>query len=64
MDGMAGAHLDPAVMAAVHRALPELARTVELLEFTWPKAGDEGMGSVADAASGLSERDRDAAATA
>jgi putative two-component system response regulator len=64
MDGMAGAHLDPAVVAALHRALPELARTVELLEFTWPKAGDEGMGSVSEAASGLSDRDRDAAATA
>lgn len=58
MDGMAGAHLDPAVMAAVHRALPELERTIDELRTTWPKAGDEGMGSIAEAASGLSERDQ------
>jgi len=58
MDGMAGAHLDPAVMAAVHRALPELERTIDELRSTWPKAGDEGMGSIAEAASGLSERDQ------
>ncbi len=61
MDAMAGAHLDPEVTAALHRALPELERTVELLEFTWPKAGDEGMGSLSEAATGLSARDRDAA---
>jgi len=61
MDGMAGAHLDPAIMAAVHRALPELERTIDELKDTWPKAGDEGMGSLAEAASaGLSERDRKA----
>jgi putative nucleotidyltransferase with HDIG domain len=59
MDGMAGSHLDPAVMAAVHRALPELERTIEELKSTWPKAGDEGMGSISEAASGaLSERDQ------
>lgn len=58
MDGMAGDHLDPAIVAAVHRALPELAQTVDELKDTWPKAGDEGMGSLAEAASGLSERDR------
>ena len=64
MDGMAGAHLDPAVMHAVHRALPELEKTVDELKSTWPKAGDEGMGSIAEAASGgLSERDRTEAAT-
>ncbi|HEY8828975.1 MAG TPA: HD domain-containing phosphohydrolase [Candidatus Limnocylindria bacterium] len=61
MDGMAGDHLDPAIIAAVHRALPELERTVAELKDTWPKAGDEGMGSLAEAASGgLSERDRKA----
>ncbi len=61
MDGMAGDHLDPAIMAAVHRALPELERTIEELKDTWPKAGDEGMGSLAEAATGgLSERDRKA----
>jgi len=59
IDGMAGDHLDPAIVAAVHRALPELERTVDELKDTWPKAGDEGMGSLAEAASGgVSERDR------
>lgn len=59
MDGMAGEHLDPAIVAAVHRALPELEHAVDELKGTWPKAGDEGMGSLAEAASGgLSERDR------
>lgn len=58
MDGMAGDHLDPAVMAAVHRALPELQRTIDQLRHTWPKAGDEGMGSLQEAAGGSSERDR------
>jgi len=64
MDGMTGAHLDPAVMAAVHRALPALERTIDQLKSTWPKAGDEGMGSISEAASGLSERDRPAATPA
>ncbi len=58
MDGMAGGHLDRDVMAAVHRALPELARTLEEQKHTWPKPGDEGMGSIQEAAGGLSERDR------
>ena len=59
MDAMAGDHLDPAIVAAVHRALPELERAIDALKATWPKAGDEGMGSLAEAASGgLSERDR------
>jgi len=65
MDGMAGAHLDPEVMAAVHRALPTLEREIEELKATWPKPGDEGMGSIAEAASGgLSERDQTSAAPA
>jgi putative nucleotidyltransferase with HDIG domain len=64
LDGMAGAHLDPAVMQAVHRALPALERTIDELRPTWPKAGDEGMGSISEAASGLSERDRTPTATA
>src|SRR2546430_8808401 len=65
MDGMAGAHLDPAVMLAVHHALPALERTIDELRSTWPKAGDEGMGSISEAASGgLSERDRPAATPA
>ena len=57
MDGMAGAHLDPKVMEAVHRALPQLERKIEELRGTWPKAGDQGMGSVSEAAGALSERD-------
>ena len=57
MEGMTGAHLDPAVMAVLHGALGELATTVEELKGTWPKQGDEGMGSLQEAA-GLSERDR------
>ncbi len=61
MDGMAGSHLDPEVMRAVHRALPELERTIDELRHTWPKPGDEGMGSIQEAAGGLSERDRAAA---
>jgi len=61
MDGMAGNHLDPAVMAAVHRALPALEATIAELKHTWPKPGDEGMGSIQESA-GLSERDQPAAA--
>ena len=57
MDGMGGNHLDTAVLAAVHGALPQLLETVEELKVTWPKPGDEGMGSVQEAA-GLSERDQ------
>ncbi len=51
MDGMAGDHLDPAVVAAVHRALPELTATLEELKHTWPAPED---GTEAE----LSERDR------
>ena len=61
MDGMSGSHLDPRVMRAVHDALPALERTLEDLRSTWPKPGDEGMGSLAQAASGLSERDQQTA---
>jgi putative nucleotidyltransferase with HDIG domain len=66
MDGMAGAHLDPAVMAAVHRALPQLESAIDGLRSTWPKAGDEGMGSIAEAAASgeLSERDTKAPSAA
>jgi HD-GYP domain-containing protein (c-di-GMP phosphodiesterase class II) len=57
MDGMAGDHLDPKVMAAVHAAQPHLEAALEALKPTWPKPGDEGMGSIQEAA-GVSERDR------
>ncbi len=60
MDGMAGDHLDREVIAAVHRCLPALEATVEELKGTWPKLGDEGMASLQDAGTGLSERDRSA----
>ncbi|HYK97638.1 MAG TPA: HD domain-containing phosphohydrolase [Candidatus Acidoferrales bacterium] len=57
MDGMSGSSLDPRVMQAVHVALPELEKALEELKSTWPKPGEGGMGSLAQAASGLSERD-------
>ncbi|MEX2046070.1 MAG: HD domain-containing phosphohydrolase [Chloroflexota bacterium] len=57
MDGMAGDHLDPKVMAAVHTARPHLEAALAALKHTWPKPGDEGMGTLQETA-GLSERDR------
>ena len=55
MDGMAGDHLDPEVVAAVHRLLKDLEWTLESLKHTWPKPSQE----VAPAAEGaLSERDQ------
>ena len=57
MDGLSGPHLDPVVMAAVHRAVPALERTIEELRSTWPQAGDEALGSLAEAARTLSARD-------
>ena len=57
MDGMAGQHLDPRVMEAVHRALPNLQRMLEEMKPTWPKPGEHGGGTLAEAAE-LSERDR------
>jgi putative nucleotidyltransferase with HDIG domain len=59
MDSMSGEHLDRDVMAAVHRALPQLTATLEELKPTWPKPGDEGMGSIQESAT-LSERDQPA----
>jgi len=62
MDGMSGTHLDPEVVAAVHRSLPRLEQTVAELRATWPKPGDDGIGSLAGAMGELSERDRPAPA--
>jgi putative nucleotidyltransferase with HDIG domain len=63
MDGMAGDHLDPKVMAAVHAAKAHLEAAVVALKHTWPKPGEEGMGTIQEAA-GISERDKDAAKAA
>lgn len=60
MDGMSGTHLDPSVMATLHRCLPALEATVVELRSTWPQPDDDGMGSLPDAM-GVSERDRAAA---
>ena len=62
MRSMTGEHLDPAVMVAVQTALPQLIETLEELKPTWPKPGDEGMGSLQESAQGLSERDQAALA--
>jgi len=56
MDGMAGDHLDPAVVAAVRRNVHDLEWTLDSMKHTWPKPGDEGMSKSPE--SGLSERDR------
>jgi len=56
MRSMAGEHLDPAVLAAVEGALPQIVATLEELKPSWPKPGDEGMGSIQEAV--LSERDQ------
>ena len=61
MDGMAGEHLDPAVVAAVRRSIHDLEWTLESLKHTWPKPGDEGMLS-ADSGR-LSERDQSSVKT-
>jgi HD-GYP domain-containing protein (c-di-GMP phosphodiesterase class II) len=58
MDAMAGDHLDPVVVAAVRRCVKDLEWTLESLKHTWPKPGDEGMGSFQQP---LSERDKAAA---
>jgi len=60
IDGMAGDHLDPKVVAAVHTAKPHLEAAVVAMKHTWPKPGDEGMGTIQEAA-GISGRDEAAA---
>jgi hypothetical protein len=56
MDGMAGDHLDPTVVAAVRRNVHDLEWTLDSMKHTWPKPGDEGMSKSPE--SGLSERDQ------
>jgi HD-GYP domain-containing protein (c-di-GMP phosphodiesterase class II) len=56
MDGMAGDHLDPSVVAAVRRNVHDLEWTLDSMKHTWPKPGDEGMSKSPE--SGLSERDQ------
>ena len=56
MDGMAGDHLDPVVVAAVRRSVHDLRWTLDSMKHTWPKPGDEGMSGSPD--KGLSERDQ------
>ncbi|MEK6226973.1 MAG: HD domain-containing phosphohydrolase [Chloroflexota bacterium] len=56
MDGMAGDHLDPVVVAAVRRNVHDLEWTLDSMKHTWPKPGDEGMSKSPD--TGLSERDQ------
>ena len=56
MDGMAGGHLDPTVVAAVRRSVHDLEWTLDSMKHTWPKPGDEGMSKSPDM--GLSERDQ------
>jgi HD-GYP domain-containing protein (c-di-GMP phosphodiesterase class II) len=56
MDGMAGDHLDPKVVAAVRRNVHDLEWTLDSMKHTWPKPGDEGMSKSPE--TGLSERDQ------
>jgi HD-GYP domain-containing protein (c-di-GMP phosphodiesterase class II) len=56
MDGMAGDHLDPTVVAAVRRSVHDLEWTLDSMKHTWPKPGDEGMSKSPE--TGLSERDQ------
>jgi putative two-component system response regulator len=56
MDGMAGDHLDPTVVAAVRKNVHDLEWTLDSMKHTWPKPGDEGMAAAPE--TGLSERDQ------
>jgi putative nucleotidyltransferase with HDIG domain len=58
MDGMAGDHLDPAVVAAVRQNVHDLEWTLDSMKHTWPKPDDEGMAAAPE--EGLSERDKSA----
>lgn len=55
MEGMAGDHLDPRVVAVLRKSIQDLEWTLESLKHTWPRPGDEGLGGP------LSERDQYAA---
>src|SRR5437588_2600706 len=54
MDAMAGDHLDPAVVAAVHTSRKDLEWTLESMKHTWPKPQDERV----TAETGLSAREQ------
>src|SRR5437879_5239783 len=54
MDGMAGDHLDPTVVAAVRKSVHDLEWTLDSMKHTWPKPGDEGMAAAPE--TGLSQR--------
>jgi HD-GYP domain-containing protein (c-di-GMP phosphodiesterase class II) len=56
MDGMAGPHLDPAVVAAVRRNVHDLEWTLDSMKHTWPKPGEGALSKTPE--SGLSERDQ------
>jgi HD-GYP domain-containing protein (c-di-GMP phosphodiesterase class II) len=56
MDGMAGDHLDPAVVTAVRQNVHDLEWTLDSMKHTWPKPDDEGMTAAPE--TGLSERDK------
>jgi len=58
MSTMAPDHLDPEVVAAVHRCRQDLEWALESLKHTWPQPGDEGMANIHEAFGQLSERDR------
>ena len=58
MSTMAPNHLDPEVVAAVHRCRQDLEWALESLKHTWPQPGDEGMLNIHEAFGQLSERDR------
>ena len=58
MSTMAADHLDPEVVAAVHRCRQDLEWALESLKHTWPQPGDEGMANIHEAFGQLSERDR------
>lgn len=59
MDTMAGDHLDPEVVAALHRSIHDLEWTLDSMKHTWPKPGGEGRGRIPEPPGGMSERDEE-----